>query len=209
MTPTAKKKFGAALAVVAALAATVFVSRENNWSVSWRVPSYRQMGPASARVALVVYSDFQCPSCAKAQGRIKSFMQKHEGKLFLVYRHFPLENHKWSFLASQAAEAAGAQKKFWDYHDLLFTRQEEWAKSPEAPDGLFIKYAGELGLEAEAFKADFKSGKRDELIRRDKKEGKDLNVSATPTIFINQRRVVGDQQLESVGERYIELELQR
>jgi hypothetical protein len=94
MNAALKKKIAASALVAAVLAGGVWVSRGKNWSVSWRVPSYRQMGPASAPVALVLFSDFQCPSCAKAHARIKGFMEQHKGRLFLVYRHFPLEGHK-------------------------------------------------------------------------------------------------------------------
>src|SRR3989344_8136250 len=81
-------------------------------------------GPADASVALVEYSDFQCPACKNAEPLVKALIEKNPDVKF-VYRHFPI--HDQSLDAGKAAEAAGAQGKFWEMHDVLFDKQNDWA----------------------------------------------------------------------------------
>ena len=82
------------------------------------------LGPEAARVTLVEYGDFECPNCGQAYPAVK-ILRKHFGeRMRFVFRHFPLrEVHPHAKLAAEAAEAAGAQSKFWPMHDLLFENQ--------------------------------------------------------------------------------------
>jgi protein-disulfide isomerase len=192
-------------AIGAALFAAVRMSRQGEWSHPLQVPAFRQKGELSAPVKITEFSDFQCPQCAKVQSTLKELLKPYEGTVAFVFRHFPLKGHKWSFLSARAAECAGAQGRFWEYHDLLFAQQAEWSASQD-PHGLFVDYAGRLGLDMDRFRADLTSERWDGPILRDRQEGEARDVSSTPTFFINQRRVTGDSQLKEFGARYIELE---
>ncbi len=79
-----------------------------------------KIGPDNAYLALIEYSDFQCPYCQQSSDGVKKFVADHPGEVQLVYRHFPLSGHDKSLISTQAAEAAGLQGKFWEMHDLLF-----------------------------------------------------------------------------------------
>jgi len=82
------------------------------------------LGPASAKVTVVEYGDFECPSCGQAYPAVKMLLKRFGERVRFVYRHFPLvEVHPHAELAAEAAEAAGAQHKFWPMHDLLFEHQ--------------------------------------------------------------------------------------
>src|SRR6266568_856135 len=82
------------------------------------------LGPQTAKITLVEYGDFECPNCGQAYPAVK-ILRRHFGeRVRFVFRHFPLrEVHPHAELAAEAAEAAGAQNKFWTMHDLLFENQ--------------------------------------------------------------------------------------
>jgi len=201
-----RNRWVAGALLVGVAAGAVFFARMSAFSVSMQVPLYRQTGPSDATVVITEYSDFQCPACAKAQFSLKSLIKRHEKDVLLVFRHNPWKrNHKWAFLASKAAESAGVQGKFWPYADMLFDKQADWEKVEDAKP-IFLQYAKDLGLDEKRFEADMNSNRWDGLIERDLQAGSALDVNSTPTFFINKRRVVGGGQLESFGDRYIELE---
>src|SRR5213079_3353886 len=106
-------------------------------------------GPADAAVTLVEYGDYECPHCGRAYPIVKAIQQQIEPRLRFVYRNFPLrESHPHAEQAAEAAEAAGAQGKFWEMHDRLFERQ--FALEGEH----LIEYARELGLDAARLERD-------------------------------------------------------
>lgn len=134
-------------------------------------------GSAQAKVTLVEWSDFQCPACRQAQPAIKQILEEFPGQVRLVYRHFPLTQiHKQAMAAAELAEAAYAQGKFWETHDVLFERQEEWSVDKDK----LMAYAQELGIEAE--------GKYQDKIEADVRDGQRLGINATPTFFVNGRK---------------------
>jgi protein-disulfide isomerase len=175
------------------------------WALSLRAPMYRQKGPESAPIAVLEYSDFMCPQCAKVQPALKAFLEKHKPYASLVFKHNPLRMHKWAQLAAGAAECAGFQNRFWDYHDLLFARQKEWSESQD-PRPLFTQYARQLKLDAKRFAQDFESGRWEPLIQRDLTDAASMGVHSTPTFFINRHRVVGASQLAASGDKFMEEE---
>ncbi len=202
---SAARRAVAGALIFAALVAAVHLARRGQWLGGRDIPDYRRKGPASAPVRLTEFSDFQCPNCAKAQPFLKDLADRHAGELSLAFRHLPLTRiHKWSLLAAKAAECAGLQGRFWEYHDRLFASQKEWATAEDAKP-LFRKYAEELGLDRGRFEADLADPAVDRLIEEDRLEAKAQDVSVTPTFFINGRRAVGDTQLRAYGERFIEL----
>jgi len=114
-----------------------------------------QIGPADARITIIEYSDFQCPFCQKIAPVLAQVAEKYPQDVRVVFRHFPLPIHDKAMLAAEAAEAAGAQGKFWEMHDLLFERQAEWAIISPADFRLKLsEYAQLLELDVEQFNAD-------------------------------------------------------
>jgi protein-disulfide isomerase len=140
-------------------------------------------GPANAPVTLVEYGDFQCPFCGRAYWVLKEIEARFERDLRFAYRHFPLtEIHPLAMIAAEAAEAAGAQGKFWEMHDLLFESQPEFE-----PDEL-LGYATEIGLDIDAFIADLQTHRHREKIAKDFMGGVRSGVNGTPCLFINGER---------------------
>ena len=104
-----------------------------------------------------------------------------------VFRHYPLSTiHDKAILSAEAAEAAGAQDAFWEYHDLLFTRQDEWnTLDLDEAQATFINYAEELDLDVEQFNSALEDGTYNELITDAETAAKDAGFTGTPTIIVN------------------------
>ncbi len=149
-------------------------------------------GPADAKVTLVEYGDFQCPACAASFKIVKELRTQYQDKARFVFRHFPLSNiHPNAMAASRAAEAAGMQGKFFEMHDLLYENQKEWSTSTNAGE-FFNQYAQEIGINVDQFEKDSNSSETIDAINQDIAISKSLQISATPTFYIN------DQKLESL-----------
>lgn len=141
-------------------------------------------GPKKSKVTIVEFGDFQCPACGAAHPTVTQVMREYNGKVTFVFRNFPLVMHKNAKAAAVAAEAAGVQGKFFEFHDLLYENQSEWESSAQPMDQ-FSAYAKELKLNEETFKADATSGKFDKKVQKDLDDGYAVGVNATPTFFIN------------------------
>lgn len=139
-------------------------------------------------VVVIEYSDFQCPACAQMHKIIDDSWFFNEDKMKLVFRHYPLEAHKFSMLASQFAEAAWMQWKFWEMYDQLFTKQWEWANLDDAKP-TFIKFATELGLDVAKLEKDISSPEVINKILADKKSWDLQHITSTPTLIINWQKV--------------------
>lgn len=148
-------------------------------------------GGEHAAVTMEEFSDFQCPACGGLDPALRRISKDYGERVRWVFRNFPLTTiHKYAFSAARAAEAAGAQGKFWEMHDMLYDNQDEWVKAPE-PRDLFSSYATRLGLDVQRFKADMEQ--RQDLadrIKADYERGSSLRVQGTPTIFINGRELM-------------------
>jgi protein-disulfide isomerase len=137
-------------------------------------------GDANAAVTIIEFTDFQCSACGAMYPVLEDVVKSYGNRVRFVVRNFPLTRvHENAFRAAQAAEAAKAQGKFWEYIDLLFKNQ-----SALDADSL-KKYATQAGLDRKRFDAEFDSAKYEPDIRRDIEEGEVYGVEATPTIFIN------------------------
>ena len=101
-----------------------------------------------------------------------------------VFRNFPLPQHNNAQIAAEAAEAAGAQGKFWQMHDLLYANQNDWVNST-TPIDFFVQYATTLGLDTVKFKEQVLAGKYADFINADQNDGNAINVQWTPSIYIN------------------------
>ena len=142
-------------------------------------------GKPDAKVTVVEFSDFQCPSCKAVQPLVDSMLSKYGDKIRFIYRHFPLRTlHIHAAEAARAAEAAEKQGAFWAYHDKLFAVQEEWA-SQKDPAQKFIDYARELKLNTDQFTKDLKDSSLDTRVTADERDGNTIGVNATPTFYIN------------------------
>lgn len=145
-------------------------------------------GAPGASVVLVEYSDFQCPACGSFYPFVKDIATKYKDQVLVVYRHFPLIQHKQARLAAQAAEAAGFQGKFWEMHDKLFENQASWSGNSNA-EQMFIIYARELGLNEAAFASALKSSESVKKIDADLLSGERSQVNSTPTFFLNGKKL--------------------
>lgn len=154
-------------------------------------------GNQEAPLTLVEYGDFQCPACAAYHPILKSLEAEFGENLRGVFRHFPLIIHANAQLASQAAEAAGNQGKFWEMHDLLFEHQGDWANlSNTEAKNMFMGFAGQLELNLDTFGADLDAQETIVRIQEDVQSGLDANVTATPTFFLNGQKITNPQGLE-------------
>ena len=161
------------------------------------------LGPASAPITIVEFSDFECPYCGGLFPTLKEIETKYADKIRVVYRQYPLISlHPHAQKAAEASLCADEQKRFWDFHDSLFGNQQDLTV-----DSL-KRRAVELKLDAPAFNTCLDSGKHAETIKKDIVEGSRAGVSGTPAIFINGRLLSGNQPYTSIAQ-VIEDELQR
>ncbi len=155
-----------------------------------------QTGPKDAKVTVVEFGDFQCPACGAEAPIVKDLRSEYAGKVNFVFRHFPLSIHPNAQVGAEAAEAAGAQGKFWEMYDLLYANQSQWVDSSD-PVSFFVTYAQSLGLNTTTFKSDVDNYKYVTKIRRDMADGTAIGVSATPTFYVNGVQYVGDMPLSN------------
>jgi protein-disulfide isomerase len=142
------------------------------------------LGHAHAPVTLVEYGDFECPHCKKAAPVLRLLRAQHPRHLRLVFRHFPLEGvHPHALGAALAAEAAGAQGKFWAMHDLLFENQSHLKPAQVR------RYAERLELDMVRYDAETGDTVHLQRVREDIEGGERCGVRATPSFFLNGKLV--------------------
>jgi protein-disulfide isomerase len=150
-------------------------------------------GPADAPVTLVEYGDFQCPYCGRAYPIVKEVQARMGDRLRFVFRNFPITtSHKYAEQAAEAAEAAGAQGKFWEMHDVLFENQ------PRLADDDLRGYAERVGLDLDRFDADLAEHTYAERVRDDFMGGVRSGVNGTPTYYINGARYDDPYDVETL-----------
>ena len=164
------------------------------------------MGNNNAPVTLVEYSDFECPVCKKLHDVLRGVLPNYAGKVRLVFKDFPIEQiHPWARTAAIAGRCAYQEDRaaFWKLYDLIYDNQEvisaanAWTKLSD--------YAAQSGLNAETFKTCMASPEPGAAIDASRANGQLLEVSSTPTVFVNGRRMAGADQ--SLLEQYINYEL--
>ncbi len=161
-------------------------------------------GDLNAPVTIIEFSDFQCPFCGRFfKGSFTEIERDYikTGKVRYVFRDFPLDFHKQAPKASEAANCAGEQGKYWEMHDKLFENQNALMVDK------LREYAAEIGLDSGSFDACLDSGKYAEEINRDVEDGKKAGISGTPSFFIGKsqgkgkeitgKRIVGARPYES------------
>jgi protein-disulfide isomerase len=148
-------------------------------------------GAANASVTIVAFSDFECPSCERQHPILERIVSEFGGRVRLVMRDFPLSQHANARKAAEAAEAAREQGKYWEYADVLFRNQSDLSLDK------LRQYATEVGLDRAKFDASLDGGKFAEKVQRDMIDGNKLGINATPTVYVNGKRVP-DNSFESV-----------
>jgi protein-disulfide isomerase len=137
-------------------------------------------GPADAPLTLVEYGDYECPHCGRAYPIVKDVQRRLGKQLRFVFRNFPITNlHPHAEDAAEAAEAAGAQKHFWEMHDALFEHQSA------LDDRHLSAYAAAIGLDVPRFDRELSSHVHAKRVREDFSSGVRSGVNGTPTFFIN------------------------
>jgi protein-disulfide isomerase len=133
------------------------------------------------------FSDYQCPAC-KYYGQMLDQAKNDFGKrIEVTYKNYPLRMHQYAELAARAAEAAKAQDKFIEMHEMIFTGQERWSRGNA--EAIFIGYAQSLELDMDQFKADLNSARMNRIVLADKREGTKLGVNSTPTFFFDGKKI--------------------
>jgi cyclophilin family peptidyl-prolyl cis-trans isomerase/protein-disulfide isomerase len=145
------------------------------------------LGPEDAAVTMTVYSDYQCGGCAELASLFKQLRRLYPDDLRIVFRNFPLlDTHDKSGLAAQAAEAANEQGKFWDMHDVLYAKLDEWKALPAAQfERWLTSEALTIGMDPEKFQADLV---REDIVARVKKaweDGKSIGLPGAPILLVN------------------------
>jgi len=152
-------------------------------------------GSRDATVELVEYGDYECPHCKAAHPIVKRLQAEFDTNLRFSYRHFPLiEIHPLAEPAAEAAEAAGAQGKFWQMHDLLF----QYSPRLEAAD--LLAMAAEIDLDKGRFSDDLAARRHTRRVREDMESGANSGVNGTPAFFVNGVRHQGGYDFESLRE---------
>lgn len=136
-------------------------------------------GPADAKVSIIVFSDYLCPSCQRAHKLINTIKKEYKGKIKWIFKDYPLKRHKGAKRLAAAARSAGEQGKFWEYQNLLFYSKQK----PD--DSKLLKFAEQLGLNINLFFDSLNSGKHLPMIEKDVEDAVASGISSTPTFIIN------------------------
>ncbi len=147
-------------------------------------------GSTDPKVTIVEFGDFQCPACAASFPVTQQLEKEYGDKIKFVFRHFPLAQHENAYDAARASEAAAAQGKFWEMHDKLYETRDTWGEKKDAVTQ-FEGFAKDLGLNVEQFKKAFSDKPYDAIIQKGLTDGTTLGVNATPTFFVNGKKMSG------------------
>ena len=148
-------------------------------------------GNPNAKIAIVEFSDFQCPFCSRVVPTLQRIEKEYGKDVRIVFKHLPLHIHPKAPAAHAASVAAHNQGKFWEMHDKIFS-------NPRAlEEANFVAYATELGLDLDKFNADRKSAETKKKVDADTVEAAKLGVTGTPAFFVNGRFVSGAQPFET------------
>jgi protein-disulfide isomerase len=211
MQTRSQRTFATVLAVIALTGASWMIARKTAAVVLPQAPAYRQKGPTDAKVVIWEYSDFQCPACRAGVAPLKQIEKMFAGKIRVIFKHYPLRMHVWARGAAAAAECAGQQGKFWDFHDLLFAEQPIWSqhdyKEVEKVKSKFKEYGKTVGLDVTALDACMNDAATAQTVTAEILDAQNAWINSTPTFFINGRRFVGAGQLRTLGLNHIENEL--
>jgi len=161
------------------------------------------LGPQTAPVTIAEFSDFQCEYCAVVEPTLTQIREVYKDEVRIIWKNLPLTSmHKNAMGAALASEAAYNQGKFWEFHDKLFANQDKLDLES------LKQYAGDLGLNTSKFEIDLQSSEVKKRVDEDMSEASSLDVTGTPTFFVNGHLLVGAQPLSNFT-KIINAELQR
>jgi protein-disulfide isomerase len=143
-------------------------------------PTDHARGSDHARITLIEYGDFECPSCKVAVSTPRLLLERFPNQVRFIFRHFPLEeSHPHALSAAEVSETAAAQGQFWPMHDVLFQHQ------PNLKDRDLQRYAADLGLDLVRYKAEMDDHIYLQKVREHMAGGRRSHIRATPTFFLN------------------------
>ncbi|BDC49105.1 hypothetical protein F183_A14210 [Bryobacterales bacterium F-183] len=183
-------------AAKAVLAKTAYIDQLQtalaNAPVALKIAGAPSRGPATARLTIVEFSDFQCPFCKGGADALNAIVKAYPKDVRVVFKQFPLESHSQAEIAAEASLAAHAQGKFWEMHDRIFA-------NPRAlTEANFIAWAKEFGMDVARFTSELRSHKYQALVQAETREGLDAGVEGTPTVFLNGRPYRGAVTFEDL-----------
>jgi len=178
------------VAVMAVLILIKVLSQKSDYAAFTEKRAMR--GNLESSIVIEEWSDFECPACGEAYALIEKIFEQYQGKVKFVYRHFPLPYHRYAYQAAVASECAQDQGKFWDYYNQLFQNQKNLTNND------LKKYADLAGFDQELFNDCLDSEVKEKVVDDDLQEAKRLNLSFTPSIFINGQLVEDWQKLPEV-----------
>jgi protein-disulfide isomerase len=144
------------------------------------------LGPIDAKVTVVEFGDFECPACGALHPLLQQLKANNKDtSVRFVYRHFPLSQHPNAQLAAEASVEAAQQGKFWEFHDQLFTHQNDLDRAS------LEEYAQAVGLDINAFKKALDENTHRAFVIDDQSDGEAARVNSTPTVFINGIKFTG------------------
>lgn len=158
-------------------------------------PNGSVKGKAGAKIQLVEFADFRCPHCREATHWVSELAKQFGERIEITFKHYPLQGLEPSVLAAEAAEAAGAQGKFWPYHDMLFAHQEAVGHDD------LVRYATELKLDVARFKKELDDHKYRAKVMADREEGSKAQLQGTPAFFLNGRELRIDRTTDNFKDR--------
>jgi protein-disulfide isomerase len=179
------------LIVIGVLIATVTSPTTPTQNITIAPVSARDIttGNRKSKVTLIEYADFQCPACADYHPVVNQLLDAYKNSIFYVYRMFPLEQeHPNALISAQAAYAAYQQGAFFQYNDILFAKQNEWADLTD-PTASFTGYAQSLKLDVNKFKADMSSSETQKYVKDSENEALNEGINSTPSFFINGKLI--------------------
>lgn len=152
---------------------------------------------ASKSITLVEYADIQCPACKAYSPMVKELVEAYPGQLRVVFKHYPLLSiHPNAMDAAIASEAVGKQGKFFEFLDIAYERQAEWAGLPN-PDDKFAEYAKAVGVDVAQYKKDLKDSELSKEIDKEREEGIKNGVTGTPSFFLEGERITNPTDINA------------
>ena len=179
----------------------IFVSKKDNGSSTWSGDATKIIttgpiadhvfGSNAQKVTLIEYGDYECPGCGSLYPILKDILPKYQSSLTFIFRNFPLTTiHPNALAAATAAEAAGLQGKYFEYHDILYQNQQSWQDaSTNDRTTIFENYAKQLGLNITTFNSDLSSSEVADKINRDRSSATQFSVDSTPTVILDGQKL--------------------
>lgn len=150
-------------------------------------------GEENAPITIVEFSEYQCPFCKKyVDETYFKIWNEYGDKIHYIFHDYPLDFHTHAQKLAEVARCAGDQGKYWEMHDLLFEKREEWVDKQDISVNV-TSYARNLDLDIDEFLACLDSGKYTQVVKDDFALGQSVGVSGTPTFFINGQMLIGAQ----------------